>query len=260
MRRMIPEERREKIIQRLQSNKFYTLDKLKNDLGVSRVTIQRDVNLLEENGFVDKVHGGVRLKKPNVDFFETRFRARLNQNYEKKMDIARKAVGYVNDSSTIFIDSSTTCYIFAKELFKKKFIDLNLITNSPTLACELPEKSSIRVISTGGLLRKDFNMFYGDWVIDFLNKINIDAAFTSAAGVSVENGITSSDSELTNILRTVFERSSESNLLVDSSKFNKLGLLKISDIQYCNKIITDDGVSKEIVDEFISCNTTQLIY
>ena len=257
---MIPEERREKIIEKLQNNEFYTLDELKKDFRVSRVTIQRDVNLLEENGLIDKVHGGVRLRKRDISNFETRFKVRLNQNYEKKVEVAKTAINYINDSTTIFVDSSTTCYVFAKELFKKQFSDLVLVTNSPVLLCELPDNSSIRIISTGGLLRKDFNMLSNYWVIDFLNKINIDIAFISSAGVSIDNGITSSDSELTNILRVVIKRSNEVNLLVDSSKFNKLGLLKISVIECCTKIITDSSISKEVIEEFKNRKMPQLIY
>ena len=257
---MIPEERREKIIEMLEDNKLQTLDKLKKDLGVSRVTIQRDINLLEKNGLVTKVHGGVRIKKTNSGYFETRFKKRLSQNYDKKIEIAKKAIGYVNDSSTIFVDSSTTCYIFAKELFNQQFNDLNLVTTSPTLFCEITPQSSIRIISTGGLFRREFNMFYGRWVLDFLNKINIDSAFISSAGVSVENGITSSDIELTNILKTVFKQSTEVNLLVDSSKFTKIGMLKIADLLDCKRIITDSDVSKEIINEFKARKAPEIIY
>lgn len=257
---MIPEERREKIIEKLGNNKLYTLDNLKEDLKVSRVTIQRDINLLEENGLVDKVHGGVRIKKISTSHFETRFETRLSQNYDKKLEIAKKAINYVNDESTIFIDSSTTCYIFAKELFNKQFNGLNVVTTSPTLLCEITSSSNISIISTGGLFRREFNMFYGHWVIDFLNKINIDSAFVSAAGVSMENGITSSDIELTNILKVIFKKSSEINLLADSSKFTKIGMLKINDVGNCKRIITNNDVSKEIIGEFKARETPELIY
>ena len=83
---MIPEERREKIIEKLRSNRLYTLDRLKEELEVSRVTIQRDVNLLVEKEIVDKVHGGVKIKKTKRNLFETRFEVRLNQNYDKKLE------------------------------------------------------------------------------------------------------------------------------------------------------------------------------
>lgn len=257
---MIPEERREKIIEKLKESNFCRLDDLKNDLEVSRVTVQRDVNQLEKDGLVDKVHGGVKLKKEKGGLFETRFSKRLNSNYYKKVDIAKKAVNFVNDSSTIFIDASTTCHIFAKELFQKPFLDLNLITNSPNLVCELPDTSNIRIISTGGLYRRDFNMYYGHWVVQILNKINIDIAFVSAAGVSFENGITSSDVELTVILKTIFKRSNEVYLLADSSKFSKSGLLKISEIGECKKIITNSDVSPKIIKDFKNRKKPELIY
>ena len=74
---MIPEVRREKIVNRLKEKNIYTIDDLKEEFDVSRVTIQRDVNVLERRGEVSKIHGGVRLKNKLYNNLETRFNLRL---------------------------------------------------------------------------------------------------------------------------------------------------------------------------------------
>ncbi|GAI86741.1 unnamed protein product, partial [marine sediment metagenome] len=94
-------------------------------------------------------------------------------------------------------------------------------------------------ISTGGQLRSDFNMLCGKWTIDFLERLNINSAFISAAGISDEMGITSSDIELVNILSVVIKKSKEVNLLVDSTKFGKVGMIEICPINNITRIITD---------------------
>lgn len=257
---MIPEERRTKILNKIEEKEIYTIDNLTSELNVSRVTIQRDVNLLAKEGLLYKVHGGVRLNKKRGAFIETRFDARLKRNYNEKLEIAKKALKFVNDYSTIFIDSSTTGYIFAKELFKERFADLNIVTISPAILYEALKFPQVKIISTGGILEQNTNMLYGEMVIDFLNKINIDAAFISAAGVSVGGGATSSNTELIKILRTIFNRVREINLLVDKNKLNKVAMMSISEINRCKRIITDSNASEKDLSEFSIKTDIELVY
>ncbi|TET50507.1 MAG: DeoR/GlpR transcriptional regulator, partial [Actinomycetota bacterium] len=209
---MIPEQRRTKILEKLNKKNIYTLDDLARELKVSRITIQRDVNMLEKKELLERIHGGVRLNKKADNSFESRFNLRLSQNYEKKLEIAKKALEFINESNNIFLDSSTTSYILAKELFKKKYYDLNIITTSPALICESLKYPNLKIISTGGELRSDFNIFSGSWVLDFLEKINIDSAFISAAGITRDGKITYNNKELANTISAIIPRSSEINL------------------------------------------------
>ncbi len=244
---MIPEERRNEIINKLMEKGVTSINEFVKLLGVSRITIQRDISILEKRGLVEKIHGGVKWKNEHPLYFETLFNVRLGHNYEKKIEIAEKAIEIVQDHSTIFIDSSSTAYIFARELFKKRYLDLGIITTSPSIQHEALNYSDSKVISTGGELRQNFNMLAGRWVIDFLEKINLDAAFISAAGISPDLNITTSNPELAEVLKTVFQRTREVNLLVDSSKFFKTAMLNIGHIDQCKRIITDGGVDNETI-------------
>ena len=257
---MIPEQRRAKILEKLNKKKIYTLDDLTAELGVSRITIQRDVNILEKNELLERIHGGIRLKKNTDNSFEKRFNLRLNQNYEKKLEIAKKTLAFINESNNIFLDSSTTCYILAKELFKKKYFDLNIITTSPAIICESLRYPNFKIISTGGELRSDFNIFSGSWVIDFLEKINIGPAFISAAGITRDGKITYNNKELANTISAVIARSSEINLIIDSSKFYKSGMLVVDEISSCKRIITDSGIDKKVISDIRKISGLKLVY
>ncbi len=261
---MIPEERREKILFELSKNNILTIESLVKKFKVSKMTIQRDITILKINNQLEKIHGGVKATKKTNYSIGTRFIIRMNQEYEKKLEIAKKAIDFVKDGETIFIDSSTTCYIFAIELLKNKFNDLTIITTSPSIICEyskFTEISNIRLISTGGSYRQDYNMFYGALVRDFLNKINIDSSFISAAGFSSDfSCITSSDIDLTNILKIVFENSNEINLLMDSSKFIKRGMIEVDNVSKCRRIITNNDLGNNIIENFKQFDMLELVF
>jgi DeoR/GlpR family transcriptional regulator of sugar metabolism len=125
---------------------------------------------------------------------------------------------------------------------KQHHLDLGIITNSPAILQEALNYHESKVISTGGELRQNFNMLAGKWVIEFLGRVNIDAAFISTAGVSSDWNITTSNAELAEILGTLFERTNEVNLLVDSSKFLKAAMLNVGHISQCHRVISDGKI------------------
>ena len=209
---------------------------------------------------VEKVHGGVKLKKDFEKKIESRFSLRMQQNIENKIEIANKALEFVKDASIIFLDSSTTVYIFARELLKKRFLDLNIITTSPAILCDSLDYPDVKMVATGGELRTTFNMFAGNWVIDFLNNVNINSSFISAAGVTSEGRITSNNRELANTISTLFSRSEEVNLLVDSSKLYKQGMLDVATLPECRRIITDRNVDRKVLSDLRKIKSLEIIY
>lgn len=242
---MIPEERRDKILTMIKEKEICAIKTLVAQFGVSRITIQRDLMHLEEKGYITKIHGGAKYRKQTQAGFETRFDIRYNLNYSNKLQVMQNALQFVNNHSTIFIGSSTTSHIFGCEIMNTDFDELNIITTSPSLISEAMKKPDVHVISTGGELRSYFSMFGGPFVIDFLDKVNIDSAFISAAGISTEFKFTTSNMELAHILQKVIERSHEVNFLLDSSKIYKQAMNTIADLKSCKRVITDAGISKE---------------
>ncbi len=241
---MLAEERRETILRMLTEVDVCPVTELLEKLGVSRITVVRDLAFLEKKGLLLRVHGGARLRKEENPRYEARFKVRMSINLEQKQAIAAEAAGLVKDSSTIFLDSSTTCYAFALELMKQRnrFLRLNVITNSPAIG---RERTNIAIIGTGGELNTVFNMFGGLWVTDFLEKVNIDSAFISASGISGDLNLTTSSIDIASILRKVLEKSGQTTLLADSSKLAKQEMLDIFPLARCSQLITDSGITPE---------------
>jgi DeoR/GlpR family transcriptional regulator of sugar metabolism len=175
------------------------------------------------------------------------------------MDIASKALKYLSGNQTIFLDSSSTVFVFASEILKNETLQSNLVTNSPAIIVEALKHPNTGIICTGGELIQEFNIFGGEWVAEFLQNINLDVAFVSAAGVSENGTITTNNKDLAGILKKVFLKAGAVNLLIDSSKFFKKGMLDIASLDDCKRIITDKEISDSILKKLKKITGSQII-
>jgi len=257
---MIPEERRNKILVKLRENGFLKINGLAESLSVSKITVIRDIQILKKTGLVKKIHGGIKLNDAENGAFESRFLIRIQNNYSKKVEIAKNAMSFLNDKNTIFLDSSSTVYVFAVEIFKNQLCEKNLITNSPAIIVEALKQPHSHIISTGGELKQEFNIFGGQWVNEFLDKVNIDCAFISAAGISPDLEITTNNKDVAVVLRKIFDKAGEVNLLIDSTKFFKKGMLNIASVDECRRVITDSEILNISETKLLKKINAEIIY
>ena len=247
--------RKQKIKEILEEKNFCTIEYFVKKFNVSRVTIHRDLNDLEKQGYVKKVIGGAQFNREKIS--DLNFNKRLGMNILKKKEIAKKALKFISNGDSIFIDSSTTCFLFASEISSSNFSNISIVTNSPFAVCKLSNSPYIHIISTGGELQYQLNGLVGTITNNFIHNVNFDKAFISARGISVKNGLSTSQPYIVEVLQKVIEASREVNLLVDSSKFDRSGILKICSCNEITRIITDkyidSDVMKEIREHGIEC-------
>lgn len=246
---MLQATRKEKIISLLQENKEYEIDKLCKHFNVSLSTVHRDLNELEREGRVRKVHGGVLLNV--AEKVEPRNIIRLRTNVKLKKKIAAKALEFVENGDCLFLDNSTTCYYFAKALSESKFMDIVIVTNSCLVPGLFLENKNIQVVSTGGFLEKEYNCFVGQCSIATINEFNGNKFFFSTAVISLK-GELSDDyrPNLNEVKREMFKRSQERICLVDSTKFNRIGQSKVFSLSEIDKIITDNNCDRDTRERF----------
>ena len=245
---MIPIQRKEKIYEWIKGNKICTISDLSDKFSISKMTIHRILNELEEEKLVYKVHGGVKLTTSS--FSGKRFDVRMKTNIAQKRDIARKAITFIKEDDSIFLDASTTCFIFAKEIIKNNFSNLTIVTNSSFVVCELSKSPNIHVISTGGELQYNLNGLAGILTLNFLASLNLDKAFISSGGISIERGLMTSQTFIVEVIQKVIEITKEINLLIDSSKFSKEEILTIAPVTSVTRIVSDNKLSKETITEY----------
>ena len=145
----------------------------------------------------------------------------------EKEAIAAHAVEFVEDGSTIFVDSSTTCLVLARHLERHPPRSLTLVTNSPAIALEL-QAQSIHVVVDPGEVDQTLRMIGGRWAAEFLAGLNIETAFVSAGGVTLEQGLTTTRRALADTLHAAMASSKRTVALIDSTKFGMSALLSIA--------------------------------
>lgn len=246
---MLANDRYNKISEILDRNGSVKSSQLVTILGVSLETIRRDLDFLEKQGILEKVHGGaIKKGKKNEDVLT--YSLREEKNIEEKQETARIAVKLINDNEIIALNSSTTNLEIAR-LIKNKFEALTIITNSLSIANELTSDAGIHLILAGGIYNKDEFAFLGEITAEFLNKFSVDKAFISVGGISLKRGIT--DFLMAEVLveRKMMEMAEQVIVLADSSKLEVNSLIKTCDLSDVDLIITDSKLDNNIKSEYL---------
>jgi DeoR/GlpR family transcriptional regulator of sugar metabolism len=233
---------------------------LARDHGVSSITVHRDLERLAADGLIERVHGGARPagSRSTRIHVATDWAMRLQQALPEKEAIAACAAELVEDGSTVFLDSSTTCLALARHLERRPPRALTLVTNSPAIALEL-QAQPIHVIVTPGEVDQTLRMIGGRWAVEFLGGINIETAFLSAGGVTLEQGLTTTRRSLADTLHAAMASSKRSVALIDSTKFGLSALLSIARLEELDAVIVDDGLSRETHDAYTAAGVNLLV-
>jgi DeoR/GlpR family transcriptional regulator of sugar metabolism len=243
--------RRARILEAIQRTGGASVGDLAREHGVSPITVHRDLERLARDGLVERVRGGARpaTVNPTRIHVVTDWTKRLRQAKHEKEAIAARAAEYVEDGSTIFVDSSTTCLALARQLERQPPRALTLVTNSPAIALEL-HAEPIHVIVTPGEVDQTLRMIGGRWAAEFLDGINMEVAFLSAGGITLEHGLTTTRRALADTLQAASRSSAKTIGLIDSSKFGLSALLSIAQIGELDYLVVDDGLTPQTTEAY----------
>lgn len=211
---------------------------LSNLVGVSQVTVRKDLDELVAKGLIAREHGfAIAL---NNDDLATR----LSRHYSVKRKIAGCAAQDIRDGEVVIIESGSTCALFAEELCKSK-MSTRIITNSVFIANFVRDFNNADVTLLGGEYQKESQVNIGPLTTLCAAQYKADKIFIGTDGLDLETGFTG-----TNILRvdTVQNMARSANkiiVLCDSEKFNERGLVKLFDINQIYMVYTDNGVTSQ---------------
>jgi DeoR/GlpR family transcriptional regulator of sugar metabolism len=230
-------DRREKILDLLRNySRFVTVDQLSEQLFVSSATIRRDLMELEQSGLIQRTRGGAILLESITN--EAPMVMREGRNEMQKQIIATISLPLIKDGMTIFMDSSSTIFTLARNL--GHFNNLKIITNNLKVIWLLSEKKGVTIYCTGGRLNENSNSFFGESTVEYIRRMNADAAFLSAQGFSLTHGMSDAREDEYWIKRTFIENSRNSYLLCDTSKMDKDYLHRIAKLSEFTEIITEN--------------------
>ena len=246
-------KRIEKIEEYIYKNGSVSLDELCDIFNVSKNTIRRDINYLEQSGILKKVYGGVLANKTSLIPFENR----TIQNQEKKQSIAHLAASFIEENDLVFIDSGTTTCQMLEVIDNNR--NFTILTNSLDIINAAATLTNIKLIIIGHTYKRETQSFVGIDEDATINRYNINKAFMSVTGVSIKHGLTNADMLETEIKKYVVNRAGELYLLADSSKFGKSTLLTYAELKDVKNIITNESLSTEFV-SYCSVNSINIQY
>jgi DeoR family transcriptional regulator of aga operon/DeoR family myo-inositol catabolism operon transcriptional repressor len=238
----IPEKRIIEVKDLIKKEKVVTVERLTEAFGISPITARRDLERLDKEGFLTKVHGGAIFKdtiEPEPVFSE-----QVKKNWDEKTGIAAEAVKRINDGDIIVLESGSTCLAMVEYLGNKK--DIKVSTGGIPLANELWKlsmaKKDIQVSICGGQIRADSSIFVGPHAIDFFKNINADIAFISPVGISMDKGISTATELDAELMKAIMGCAHKKMLICDSTKFGKYSYINVAPLSDFTEIITDKGL------------------
>lgn len=239
---MIGTERQKEIAGLVERHGLVRTLELSESLRVTLSTVRRDLELLESEGVLRRVHGGAVSIRGRS--YESPFPTRSASNIDGKRAIARAAAALVTEGASIALDVGSTVLELAFEL--KKHRRLTVVTNNLRAAVELAEEPSHRVLLTGGLLRPGELSVVGHLAERVFTEFFVDQLFLGAAGIAAREGITDFNIEEALVKKSMLVQAKERILLVDQSKFERVVLTQVCSLAQIGRLVTDGAPPPEL--------------
>ncbi|MFV0432718.1 MAG: DeoR/GlpR family DNA-binding transcription regulator [Leucobacter sp.] len=231
------EPRDERILSALEGRELVTVGELADRIGVSEVTIRKDLDSLARRTLVERVRGGARLRGAE----EGPLNLRLGYRSAAKRAVARRAAELVEPNTVIALDSSSTGYYLALELASRN--DVTVVTNSLRVATQLGEHSELEVVVLGGSIRRTSFSTVGfpPELLRGFGRIGI--AFFGVSALSTETGLLERSFSEAETKRAIASAAERVVGLFDSSKAGGFGQHRIVRAEKVSRLITDEGFS-----------------
>lgn len=240
--------RRRKILEILNRDGQVRVTDLSQELAATPVTIRSDLSALERDGYLERIPGGAVQTVKN--YYNLEFQQRKQAGSTVKKRLAAVVAEMIHDGDTLMINSGTTTYEVAVELKKHK--NLNIVTNSLSVAVELGAHPTFRVILLGGDINAQYAFTYGSDAQEQLKKYRADYAILSMDGVCPDLGLTTYHAEEALMDRMMLERSKRTIVAAESRKIGREGFSHVCDATGLGCLVTDGGADSELLARFRS--------
>jgi DeoR family transcriptional regulator of aga operon len=221
--------------------------------GISEVTVRSDLDLLDESGNLQRVHGGAIIRTP-VPRKERSFEESSGASAEEKAAIGRAAAALVSSGETIIIDVGTTTTALAQALVARDDLrDIVVFTSAINVALEL-ERAIPRftVVVTGGTLRPLQHSLVDPMANHIFKRVNVSTVFLGCNGVHPEEGITNVNLPETAVKQHMLAAAQQCIVVAEGSKIGNISVVKIVDIDTVDVLVTGSSAPQEVLDELTS--------
>lgn len=204
-----------------------------HELNISESTVRRDLQQLESDGELLRVHGGaqsIQLLKvePNLE-------EKSSLNMLNKTAVAKTAANRVQPNNVIFLDAGSTTFEMIP--FLKSINNLTVVTNGVNHALSLAE-FNIKTIVIGGQVKTNTKAIVGSDSIKAIKNLQFDLTFLGMNSINLDFGLSTPDPDEAAVKLAAMNQGRQTYVLVDKSKFNQVSFVKVADLNRAT-IITD---------------------
>ncbi|RSJ74261.1 DeoR/GlpR family DNA-binding transcription regulator [Streptococcus cristatus] len=235
---MLKSKRKQLILEKVMKDKFVSLEYLVKALDTSESTVRRDLDELESERKLRRVHGGAE----SLHFLqeEESNQEKSIKNIQEKTRIAQKAASLIQEYDVIFIDAGTTNELLVNELHDPS---VTVVTNSIHHATKLVERNILTVI-IGGVVKRSTDASIGGVALNQIGQLNFDKAFIGMNGID-DGFFTTPDMEEGAVKRAILENAKRTYVLADASKLGQTSFAKVAPISRA-RLITNQTESEVI--------------
>lgn len=237
------EERRRLVCEAVQATGRIKVVELADRMQVSEMTVRRDLEELEAQGAVTRVHGGAVSHVSRS--FEPGVAARSMQHVEAKQRIGRAAAELIRDGETAIVDAGTTTLHLVRNL--RRDVRIRALALSLYIADELADLPNVTLMIPSSQVRRYERSFVGPATTAMLERLTFDTAFLTVGGVDVEAGFTEYEFDDAETKKAALKSARRKVVVADSSKIGAVAFVRLCRASEIDILVTDRGAPPDVV-------------
>ena len=232
-------QREKEILSLLVERRRIEVTELSELLGVSQVTIRKDLDQLEKMHMIKRVHGFAQLNS------EDDINSRLAWHYEEKTKIAERAAELISDNDTVMIENGSCCALAALTIARTKK-NVTIVTNSAFIADYVRNEANVQIVLLGGIYQKESQCLVGPMIRECAMNYNVKYCMIGTDGWNERIGFTNKDQMKAQAVRDMAASARQVVVLTESDKFSAAGTVPLNLVRNQISVLTDADISEEV--------------
>lgn len=249
--------RHDQIRKVLDGQRYASVARLSDLLGVSGATVRRDLTEMEEAGLIQRVRGGASLREHEHGDEPPVLRRSRECTAEKRL-IGRAASEMISGGSTVFIGSGSTAHAVARHLASRDE-PFTVITNALTVIDALIGHSGVELMLAGGMLRSAERSMIGHITTEALSEFSADVTVIGVQGIDPARGLTNDYLPEAMTDRAIVNSAHRLVVVADGRKFSRVRAVRIGEVSHVTDFVTDVSAPTSVVEDLRAAGATVTI-
>jgi DeoR family transcriptional regulator, fructose operon transcriptional repressor len=240
---VLPARRHRELVEMIRSRGQMTVNELAAQFAVSGDTVRRDLDLLANQGLLQRTHGGA-VAMDNFVHQDSPFTQRMAMRVAAKRRIGRAASRLIGNGETLLVNGGSTTKFFAAELAEKR--SLTVVTNNFGIPANLPPDCFSNLYILGGEYKADAQVTVGPVGFVSAASISVDSAVLGVGGITAKGGLTTTVLEECSMILAMINAARRTIVLADASKFGHSSFAHIAPLERIQILVTDEPPSGDL--------------